>query len=48
MSKMSDMAMTIKVLRSAAAAISEAADWLAEQFSDSIVEASDSAEKNRS
>lgn len=45
MSKMSDMAMTIKVLRSAAAAISEAADWLAEQFSDSIVEASDSAEK---
>ena len=45
MSKMSDMAMTIKELRSAAAAISEAADWLAEQFSDSIVEASNSAEK---
>lgn len=45
MSKMSDMAMTIKELRSAAAAISEAADLLAEQFSDSIVEASDSAEK---
>lgn len=45
MSKMSDMAMTIKELRSAAAAISEAADWLAEQISDSIVEASNSAEK---
>lgn len=39
MSKMSDMAMTIKELRNAAAAISEVADWLAEQFSDSIVEA---------
>lgn len=45
MSKMSDMAMTIKELRNAAAAISEVADWLAEQFSYSIVEASDSAEK---
>ena len=45
MSKMSDMAMTIKELRNAAAAINEAADWLAEQFSDSIVEASNSAEK---
>lgn len=45
MSKMSDMAMTIKDLRNAAAAINEAADWLAEQFSDSIVEAFDSAEK---
>ena len=33
MSKMSDMAMTIKELRSAAAAINEAANWLAEQFS---------------
>lgn len=45
MSKMSDMAMTIKELRNAAAAINEAADWLAEQFSNSIVEASNSAEK---
>lgn len=45
MSKMSDMAMTIKELRNAAAAINEAADWLAEQFSDSIVKASNSAEK---
>ena len=33
MSKMSDMAMTIAELRSAAAAISDAADWLAQQFS---------------
>ena len=33
MSKMSDMAMTIEELRSAAAAINEAASWLAEQFS---------------
>ena len=33
MSKMSDMAMTIEELRSAAAAINEAANWLAEQFS---------------
>ena len=33
MSKMSDMAMTIEELRSAAAAINEAASWLAEQYS---------------
>ena len=33
MSKMSDMAMTIEELRRAAAAINEAASWLAEQFS---------------
>ena len=32
MSKMSDMAMTIKELRNAAATINEAASWLAEQF----------------
>ena len=32
MSKMSDMAMTIEELRSSAAAINEAANWLAEQF----------------
>ena len=32
MSKMSDMAMTIEELRSAAAAINEAASWLSEQF----------------
>lgn len=32
MSKMSNMAMTIEELRSAAAAINEAANWLAEQF----------------
>ena len=34
MSKMSDMAMTIEELHSAAAAINEAANWLAEQFGD--------------
>ena len=33
MSKMSDMAMTIEELRRAAAAINEAASWLADQFS---------------
>ena len=33
MSKMADMAMTIEELRSAAAAITDAADWLARQFS---------------
>ena len=34
MSKMSDMAQTIEELRSAAAAITDAANWLAQQFSD--------------
>ena len=33
MSKMSDMAQTIEELRTAAAAINDAADWLAKQFS---------------
>ena len=33
MSKMSDMAMTIEELRNTAAAINEAANWLAAQFS---------------
>lgn len=33
MSKMSDMDLTIKELRDAAAAINSAADWLAKQFS---------------
>ena len=33
MSKMSDMAMTIEELRSAAAAINDVADWLVQQFS---------------
>lgn len=33
MSKMNDMAMTIEELRSAAVAINEAANWLAERFS---------------
>ncbi len=46
MSKASDMAMTIEELRSAAAAINEAANWLAEQFSDS--EETISVEKARS
>lgn len=38
MSKMSDMAMTIEELRSAAAAINEAANRLAEQFSSTAEE----------
>ena len=33
MSKMNDMALTIEELRNAAAAIVDAADWLAKQFS---------------
>ena len=33
MSKMSDMAQTIEELRTAAAAITDAANWLAQQFS---------------
>ena len=40
MSKMSDMAMTIEELRNAAAAINDAANWLAQQFS------SDSKQQN--
>ena len=39
MSKMSDMAMTIEELRSAAAAINEAANWLAKHFGDTADEA---------
>ncbi len=38
MSKMSDMAMTIEELRNAAAAISDAANWLAQQFNGSADE----------
>ena len=34
MSKMSDMAATIEELRTAAAAINDADDWLSRQFSD--------------
>ena len=34
MSKMSDMAQTIEELRTAAAAITDAANWLAQKFSD--------------
>lgn len=40
MSKMNDMAMTIEELRNAAAAINDAANWLAQQFS------SDSKQQN--
>ena len=36
MSKMSDMALTIEELRNAAAAINEAASWLAKQFSTDV------------
>ena len=41
MSKMNDMAMTIEDLRNAAAAINDAANWLAQQFS------SDDKQQNR-
>ena len=39
MSKMSDMAQTIEDLRSAAAAITDAANWLAQQFNSDAEEA---------
>ena len=39
MSRMSDMAQTIKELRSAAAAITDAANWLAQQFNSDAEEA---------
>ena len=39
MSKMSDMAQTIEELRSAAAAIADAANWLSQQFSSDAEEA---------
>lgn len=39
MSKMSEMAQTIEELRSAAASITEAADWLTRQFSAPVEEA---------
>lgn len=45
MSKMSDMAITIEELRNAAAAINEAANWLAEQFSGTFKEAPAKEEK---
>ena len=43
MSKMSDMAMTIEELRNAAAAINDAANWLAQQFG-GVFEAAETAE----
>ncbi len=46
MSKMGDMALVIEELRNAAVTIKDAADWLAEQFSDS--EETVSVEKSRS
>ena len=39
MSRMSDMAQTIEELRSAAAAITDAANWLAQQFNSDAEEA---------
>ena len=36
MSKMNDMAMTIEELRNAAAAINDAANWLAQQFTSDV------------
>lgn len=39
MSKMSDMAQTIEELRSAAAAITDAANWLSQQFNSDAEEA---------
>lgn len=38
MSKMNKLSQTIEELRNAAAAISDAANWLAQQFSDTVVE----------
>lgn len=36
MAKMNDMAMTIEELRNAAAAINDAANWLAQQFTSDV------------
>ena len=47
MSKMSDMAMTIEELRSAAAAINEAANWLATQFGGTTDEPPDAKEEKK-
>ena len=47
MSKMSDMAMTIEELRSAVAAINEAANWLATQFGSTANEASAAKEETK-
>ena len=47
MSKMSNMAMTIEELRSAAAAINEAANWLATQFGSTANEASAAKEETK-
>ena len=44
MSKMNDMSMTIEELRNAAAAINDAANWLAQQFGG----ASETAKKQKS
>ena len=38
MSKMADMAATIEELRNAAAAINDAANWLAQQFGDELTQ----------
>jgi hypothetical protein len=47
MSKMSDMAMTIEELRTAAASINAAADWLYQQFSgDDKAQAAEATAKN--
>lgn len=43
MSKISDMAQTIEDLRSAAATIKEAAEWLYQQFSESAATSKDNA-----
>ena len=47
MSKMNDMAMTIEELRNAAAAINDAANWLAQQFSSDIQQQSKNIAANR-
>ena len=47
MSKMSYIAMTIEELLSAADAINDAADWLAQQFSGNVIEPRGSRRTNR-
>jgi hypothetical protein len=47
MSKMSDMATTIEELRNAAAAINDAANWLAEAFSSTDATAKAHLPQNR-
>lgn len=46
MAKMNDMAMTIEELRNAAAAINDAANWLAQQFTSDVQQQRENIDAN--